>query len=375
MKSIRLGILMMILALASVGCRGSESLATPSNLQEEAEQTTPAANQQMIDGKYTLGTLIEADTTVTGWQQELADRIQPLQIIYSYQLGEQESTVQAVYGYQSFPSIEFTSDAQNTEYGGYCLFVDAKYSEDITPRYVNVDDASVFSAFWELIMSPEYAGQEIPDETSETYCDFYITCKDGANESFRIFHNGVIVRNGKAVCLEKLTEEQAAYFFAVFAAYRTAATDRILYCQFRIKDNGFVILLDDNHGSKILKGDAAEAFLNALSDIPYDEAVGYGYKCHAIVNRELSDRGGVLFTFTIGTEDEVRALEGKQHNGGSLHNTFTVFSDGTVAKQRDASVLNNIYAVKRTIDVLFVNGWYVSETKFDIASLEKLIGT
>ena len=362
-----------LLASSSCALRQNETdhFSTDKTSQTEGSNgaDTSGTEDSFENVTYCLGVPIEADTSVKEWQEDLASHRQPLQIVYDYNFSNKKSTLREVYTYDDFPVMIADASQRDTTFAGYSLYIDVRFIDDMNPNYINVREASVFKAFREMILGIDFTEDKLPDDNDELYFSFLLK-NDEEDLIYTIYRSGLVSFAGM-VSSSPLSETQAAYFFAVFSAYRSISVRFRQYCIGDMTTNGMAVMVERGNDKIFLEGQQANAFLAALSDEGSDGSGGYFFHCHALINS--APEGEELLKFTVGMANELKdptsLLEGTQ----STLKEYSLYTDGRVAIRREPSVLYNPYASSRTLDVVYIKGYFLSDNLYETGEILALL--
>ena len=304
------------------------SCSTPGPLP--AEDTTgcdPSQNPVEVhcsDSEYSSYVLPEKENTTGKGADELYSdgKIHILQYSYARLSEGLGMTLEAVFTFPSFISL------QNGEYNIPYLFRGGKTLKIIVgfpgefyySTYYNVLPA-VFGAFEDIILPLSFTE---PLEKISVMDGFYAGFEYG-DEKYYVLPDGTVYRNDK-IGKTKITEEQAALFFAYKYAYMFAAGERRdNYKYFSPDGDGYnTVVLNRNGSESRLTGNEASDFLKKYSSAP-DEAFlqsEYGFSFRCDVNLpDNTDHGAEVLRFAVCKGDQEEIAAG---------NRYILYSDGRI---------------------------------------------
>jgi hypothetical protein len=275
---------------------------------------------------------------------------------------EREVIPEYIYTYDDFISLAAAPGEQKTFRDGYELQINVGGTDAASfPEYVPIYHEPVFGAVEALLMSRNYDAAVSEELYECPRITFVSTDPEGAETEYTVFRDGTAACGEKASS-EKLTRDETAYFFAVYAAYeRNSITER----SYDVSDKeleGKAVLITTEDGERILKGDELKSFIKLVSD---SDGGDYGFSCVCRVNCGAGEHGKELLGFSIGTLDEASGkLESRRD--------YYLMEDGHVVSGK---LYGLIYASAYSYlyDCVYFDSYCVSNSAFDTEAVAALL--
>ena len=374
MKRFTALLLILLILVASVcGCSissGAKTNGTDTPAEADVSYTPAEADASSapdeVDYSYSLGTPVEFSYEDGKANYE---RVDGVSYQYFYLIGVfMDLTPVSIYAYTSLPSRIGDYPTEPVEFEGSSLYVDV--CEELTdwhhPAYLGIRDAQVFGAFKDLILTLDFIdGTPEPTPTRELKVEYKLVSPDGSERIYSIFLDGRVSTDDGKIAASVLTEQQMAYFVAIFDLY-ARSVDKA--CPYNMRELGPRDAYKVETGDEVLylTESAGDNFIRLISDKPSDEPddplyYEFGFRCLTRVNCGTGDHGAALITITQGDFYSVDSTSEESFN--SWGNTYTLYADGTVVAKTSQMAFEGLGY--RLAERLRADVYYVSLNRYD----------
>ena len=180
---------------------------------------------------------------------------------------------------------------------------------------------------------------------------------------YDICRDGSVYRNGRAVSVTPLSEEATDYFFAVANAWVMCSTETYPVFSGAVYEDSKCIRASSEGKEIFLIGKDAESLAELLTD-----EENFSFACEPRFNCAPEDHGQALCEFASGSYDSENGFTQSE----SMY-VFTLWSDGHVTALMPPALTCGTLDHDQVCDQLSVSCLYVSETAFDIETVEAFL--